>query len=265
MSQLTDRWSAAEAYESFMGRWSRALAREFVRWLDAPPDLHWLELGCGTGALTIAICAQTAPASVLACDPAESFLEYARAHCRDDRVSFVPAGAVDFPLRQGGYGSITSLLALNFFADIPAALRRMQAAATINCLVSACVWDYAGGMQFLHYFWDAAVATNPAAALHHEGTRFPVCRRDVLVDLFRAAGLSDIRCDPLEIDTIFADFDDCWKPLEGGTGPAPSFVASLAPRERAMLREQLQATLPIGADGRIPLRARAWAVQGRRV
>src|SRR5215831_17395099 len=126
MSEVQDRWAAASAYESFMGRWSRLLATRFVSWLRMPDGVHWLDVGCGTGALTDAICAQASPASVVGCDPSQTFVEYARSDSRDSRASFA-VGAVDaLPSRPDGFGCVTSLLALNFFPDADAAVREMR-------------------------------------------------------------------------------------------------------------------------------------------
>ncbi len=52
-----DTWSAGEHYERYMGRWSRQIATRYLDWLDAPRDAAWLDLGCGTGALTQTILA----------------------------------------------------------------------------------------------------------------------------------------------------------------------------------------------------------------
>ena len=245
-----------------MGRWSRELAREFVSWLAILDDGHWLDIGCGTGALTSAICAQADPRSVVACDPVESFIEYARAHLQDDRVSFRVAGADDFPIPAGGYDCIASLLALNFFPDPASAVARMRSATRAGGTVTACVWDYAGGMEFLRQFWDAAVRIKPAASQYDEGVRFPICRPGPLADLFRVAGLAEVRCEAIDIDTSFDSFGDYWQPLLGATGPAPSFVASLGDAERDSLRAELESALPIAAGGEIALRARAWAIRG---
>jgi SAM-dependent methyltransferase len=262
MPQVTDRWSAAATYEEFMGRWSRELARDFVQWLRATRGGHWLELGCGTGALTRAVCTYADPASVIACDPAESFIAYARSHAQDHRVSYVLAGAHDFPTRRNGYDSVTSLLALNFFPDPAHALQRMLAAVAAHGTISACVWDYAGRMQFLRYFWNAAVELDASARPSDEGVRFPICEPEPLTVLFTGAGLVDVSCEAIEIETEFASFDDYWQPFLGGTGPAPSFVAGLHADQRAVLRRKLESTLPVDANGRIPLRARAWAIRG---
>jgi len=262
MSHIPDQWSAGSTYEQFMGRWSRKLARDFVDWLQAADGVHWLELGCGTGALTSAICDFAAPAVVVACDPAQPFIEYAQRRITDPSVSFVVAGAHDFPLHPPGYDVVTSLLAFNFFPDPEAALKRMSLAGVRRGLISACVWDYAGEMQFLRYFWDAASVVDPKARVLDEAVRFATCKPEVLTRIFHDAGLVDVRCEPLNIETAFSDLDDYWAPLLGGTGPAPSFVASLDEARRAVLRSQLEETLPRDADGVIRLRARAWAIRG---
>jgi ubiquinone/menaquinone biosynthesis C-methylase UbiE len=262
MSQLSDHWSAGSTYEQFMGRWSRRLAREFVRWLHAPSGLEWLELGCGTGALTTAICEHADPATVVACDPATSFIDYARRHIRDPRASFILASATDFPLEPDGYDVIASLLALNFFPDPAAAMERMRLAAAPGGTITASVWDYGGEMQFLRHFWDAAIEVESDAREMDEGTRFPICTPENLSRLFRNAGLVDVRCEPIEIVTVFESFEDYWTPFLGATGPAPAFVSALSAEKRDRLRSKLDATLPRRSDGTIQLRARAWAIRG---
>lgn len=265
MTDVRDRWAAGSAYEDFMGRWSRRLAPQFLAWLQIPEGAHWLDVGCGTGALTDAIRRHANPASVVGCDPAEPLVEYARKQTgdpADSRMSFAVAGIGALPHRDDGYDSITSLLALNFFPDAATAVHEMRALAAAPGTVSACVWDYHTGMEFLRRFWDAAVATDAGAGAFDEGTRFPLCRPDALTELFRASGLRDVRCEPIEISTEFAAFDDYWRPFLGGTGPAPSYVASLDAGRRDALRNTLEQALPAGADGKITLTARAWAVRG---
>jgi len=262
MTGVPDQWAAGTTYEHFMGRWSRRLAPQFVSWLRIPDGVHWLDVGCGTGSLVQAICSRAAPASVVGCDPAIPLVEFAREHSGDARVSFVTAGVGSLPRRFGGYGSVSSLLALNFFPDPEAALHEMRSVAAPHGTVSACVWDYGDGMQFLRHFWDAAAAVDAVARDLDEGKRFPLCRRDALTALFRDGGLGDVCCEPIEIPTAFAGFDDFWRPFLGGTGPAPSYVASLDADRRAVLARRLEEALRRGPDGTIALTARAWAVRG---
>jgi hypothetical protein len=128
--------------------------------------------------------------------------------------------------------------------------------------VAAYVWDYAGQMQMLRYFWDAAVALDPAARDLDEGRRFPICQPDALRSVFERAGLSRVRGRAIDVPTDFRDFDDYWSPFLGGQGPAPSYVASLDETHRAALRDGLRAALPVARDGSIHLVARAWAIRG---
>jgi SAM-dependent methyltransferase len=262
MPELSDQWAAGATYDDFMGRWSRLLAPRFVAWLSVRPSANWLDVGCGTGALTDAICAEANPASVVACDPSEPFIEYARRRQVGSRVSFVVAGVERLPTRAGGFDSTTSLLALNFFAKPEAAIDEMRRITAVNGLVSACVWDYAGRMEFLRCFWDSVGAVDPSAAELDEGRRFPICRPDALESLFRGGGLADVDCDSIEIPTRFSAFADFWKPFLGGTGPAPSYVASLEPPRREALAARLERSLPRKPDGAISLVARAWVVRG---
>lgn len=245
-----------------MGRWSRLLAPEFVSWLRVPGGVHWLDVGCGTGSLVQAIADHAGPASVVGCDPAAPLVDFARGHVHDARTSFVTAGVGSLPRRPGGFGCVTSLLALNFFPDHEASVNEMRSVAAPGATVSACVWDYAEGMEFLNLFWRAAVAMDPDAQRCDEGVRFPICRQDALTTLFRDARLGDVRCEPLEVATVFSDFGDFWRPLLGGTGPAPSYVASLDSERQALLARTLEEMLRREPDGTIALGARAWAVRG---
>ncbi|MDI3329138.1 MAG: methyltransferase domain-containing protein [Micrococcus sp.] len=260
---MLDQWAAPAAYENYMGRWSHRLAPRFLQWLQAPPGGHWLDVGCGTGALSAAICAGTDPASVLGCDPSEAFVEYARAHVADPRARFVVAEAPDLPPREGGYDRVTSLLALNFMPDPQEALRQM---ATLmsgpDAQVSACVWDYGEQTQMLDRFWRTAAAVDPRARELSESRRFTMCRPAALERLFRDAGLHRVRCEPLWLRTVFAGFEDYWQPMLAGTGPAPAYVASLDDDHRDELARRLQQAFPGGTHGRITLMARAWAVRG---
>jgi trans-aconitate methyltransferase len=262
MNASSDGWAAGDAYEGYMGRWSRLLAREFVKWLHPKPSANWLEVGCGTGALTSTICDLSDPDSIVACDSSEPFIEYARRSLPDPRASFVVAGVEALPGRDGGFDLAVSGLVLNFLPDPRAAVVSICERLRPGGVVAGYVWDYAEGMEFVRAFWEEAVAAEPRAAALHEGRRFPLCRAAAMAELFRAARLAHVETDSLEISTDFASFDDYWAPFLRGTGPAPSYAGSLDPASRKLLRERLRQRLHAGIDGRIQLRARAWAVRG---
>jgi len=262
VSASGDNWVAGDAYEAYMGRWSRPVAEVFVKWLQPKPSAHWLEVGCGTGALTCAICDRCEPASVVACDPAAAFIEHARRSVPDARASFVNAGAESLPTRDRGFDAVVSGLVLNFLPDPGQAVASIRKRLRPGGIAAAYVWDYAEGMEFLRCFWEEAVASDPRAAALDEGRRFPLCRLPALASLFRATGLGQVETSALEAPTDFADFADYWTPFLSGTGPAPGYVASLDAASRELLRGRLERRLCAGSGGRIRLRARAWAVRG---
>ncbi|MGK5113623.1 MULTISPECIES: class I SAM-dependent methyltransferase [unclassified Geodermatophilus] len=256
-------WAGGAHYEAYVGRWSRLVARPFLAGLSVPRGSTWLDVGCGTGALTGEVLAACAPAAVVGVDPSADFLASAAAQVRDGRASFRQGTAQALPVADGSVDAVVSGLVLNFVSDRRLALAEMRRAARSGGVVAAYVWDYAGEMQLMRYFWDAATDLDPAAADLDEGRRFPDCAPGPLHDLFAAAGLEDVTVEETVVPTVFPDFDDYWTPFLGGTGPAPAYAVSLADEHRAALREALRSRLPVGDDGSISLTARAWAVRGR--
>ena len=256
-------WAGGARYEAYVGRWSRLVARPFLAGLPVPRGSAWLDVGCGTGALTGEVLETCAPASVLGVDPSADFLDSAAARVRDDRASFRQGTAQALPVADGSVDAVVSGLVLNFVPDRRLALAEMRRTARSGGVVAAYAWDYAGQMQLMRYFWDAATELDPAAAALDEGRRFLDCAPGPLHDLFAAGGLEDVAVEEIVVPTVFSDFDDYWAPFLGGTGPAPAYAVSLAEKHRSGLQEALRARLPVGDDGSISLSARAWAVRGR--
>jgi SAM-dependent methyltransferase len=255
-------WEAGDAYEHYVGRWSRLVARDFVGWLGDTPGLDWVDLGCGTGALSATILEHCAPKTLTGIDPSAGFVATARSRIADPRARFEQGDGQALPLQSGAFDRAVSGLVLNFVADPGAMLREMRRVQRPGGTVALYVWDYAGEMQLMRRFWDAAAALDPAAGGLDEGTRFPICQPEALATLFGETGLEAVATRPIDVATVFEDFDDYWTPFLGGQGPAPGYVMSLGNDRRAALREQLRTTLPAEADGRIPLVARAWAARG---
>lgn len=259
-----DAWSAAESYDVYMGRWSRAVAPPFLDWLAAPPNADWFELGCGTGALSAGILATCDPRSLTAVEPSDGFRARAEAAVPDPRARFLAGDADTLPVEAASQDVAVSGLVLNFVPDRAQALAGLRAALRPDGLLGCYVWDYpGGGMQILDAFWRAAAATDPAAAGLDEGRRFPFCTREALAAMTADAGFSAIETKAIEVPAVFPDFDAYWHPFTLGAGPAPGYLASLEAPARERLREYLRSALPMGPDGAIRLSARAWAVKAR--
>lgn len=256
-----DEWADGAAYEAFMGPWSRAAAEQFIRWLGLPTGLRWLDVGCGTGALSATILQHARPAEVLGIDRSAGYVAHALAHVSDKRIRFEVGEATALPVGTASFDAAVSGLVLNFVPDPVAMLRAMARAVRPGSRVAVYVWDYAGGMEFLRRFWDAAVALDPEAEELDEGRRFPICRPEALGRAFEAAGLGSVEVSALDVPTVFESFDAYWSPFLGGQGPAPGYVRGLSEAKRARLRERLRSELGRGGAN-IRLEARAWAARG---
>lgn len=259
-----DAWTSGGAYESYIGRWSREVAREFVGWLAPPPGLRWLDVGCGTGALSATLLELAAPAAVLGVDPSSDYLAYAREQVRDERVTLETGSAMALPLPDESVDAVASGLVLNFVPEPGVALAEMRRVVRPGGTVAVYVWDYAGEMQLINRFWRAAGELDPRARELDEGVRFPICRPDALERLFRDAGLGEVEVRAIDVPTVFTSFDDFWRPFLSGQGPAPGYVASLPEEGRAALAARLRDSLPVAEDGSIALIARGWAVKAVR-
>jgi SAM-dependent methyltransferase len=258
---LSDTWERGHPYEHYVGRWSRQVAPAFLGWLGMARGQRWLDVGCGTGALCAAIADGAAPSALTGVEPSDGFRQTAASQL-GERVVLLSGHAAAIPLPNASVDVVVSGLVLNFVPDLGAALAEMVRVACGGGTLAAYVWDYAGRMELMRHFWDAAVELDGRAAPLDEGLRFAGCRPDALQALFAGAGLGEVQTTALDIPTPFDSFDAYWQPFLGGQGPAPAYAMSLGDAARAALRALLRERLPVQADGRIALIARAWAVRG---
>jgi SAM-dependent methyltransferase len=254
-------WQTGDAYEAYIGRWSRRVAETFVRQLGVPASRRWLDVGCGTGALTSAVLATADPVEVVGVDPSEGFLATARAAVTDPRASFEVADARALPFPDGSFDVTVSGLVLNFVPD--PAKAAAEIARVTRGVAAAYLWDLSDGMELIRHFWDAAAELDPAKVAElDEGRRFTLCRPEPLGRLWTEAGFTEVSVGEIKIPTVFTGFDDYWQPFLGAQGPAPAYLATLPEARRDQIRELLRSRLPTNPDGSIPLSARAWVVRG---
>ncbi|HBJ32561.1 MAG TPA: SAM-dependent methyltransferase [Dehalococcoidia bacterium] len=197
-------------------------------WLSLPSGPRWVEVGCGTGALTESILKHADPGSVTGTEPSEGFLNMARGRIHDKRAVFKSGDATSIPLKDAEADVLVAGLVLNFVPDKQRALQEMRQVLQPGGTVACYVWDYLGEMQLMRYFRNAVTELFPDGADHDEGKQFPICNPGPMKDLFRDARLQAVEVRALDAPTMFVDFDDYWSPLLKGQGPAGAYCVSLS-------------------------------------
>jgi SAM-dependent methyltransferase len=247
---------AADAYDQFMGSWSRLLAPEFADLAGVRFGQRVLDVGCGPGALTAELVARVGAEAVAAVDPSQPFVDAARARHPDVDVRLASAEALPFP--DAGFDGALAQLVVHFMADPIRGAGEMARVTRPGGVVAASVWDFDGGRGPLGPFWEAARALDPDVV---DESTLPGARRGHLVELLAATGLRKVEERELAVDRDFPDFDDWWQPFTHGVGPAGAYVGRLDPDRQIELREQCRSMLPAGS---IRLTAVAWAARGVR-
>jgi SAM-dependent methyltransferase len=260
----TDRWTSGSHYDQWMGRWSRLLAHEFLKWLNLPAGLRWLDVCCGSGVITEAVVASSVPASVVGVDVSVEQISFARQHRVHPNVTFETADAMALPFPDASFDIAICGLGLNYIPNPAKGLEEFCRVTRPEGTVAVYVWDYVHGARFLREFWDAATTIDPEAAAFDQALRFPICTEEGLRSIFEQAKLQDLNLTALDIVTRFISFDDYWEPLLTGQGSAPNYLATRDKKVQTAIRDRLRATLPANTQGVIELPARAWAIRGRR-
>ncbi len=254
-------WADGWDYELYMGRWSKLLAGEFLKWLTVPPGSYWLDVGCGTGALLQRILELASPQIVIGIDPWKECIEFARAYISDPRAWFIRGNGQTLSFVDKCFDAVVAGLSLDKMPDPLLAVKEWSRVTRPGGILAGYVWDFAGEMQMLRFFWDTAVEIDPPAHKWDHAQRYPLCKPELLLDLFCSAGLQKVEVCSLIIPTLFQDFEDYWVPFLRNE----SYLQSLEEERRTLLRNRLCSRLPIQAKGSIPLIARAWAVRGIRL
>ena len=255
-------FAASAGYERFMGRWSRLLAPAYIAFAGVKNGDRVLDVGTGTGSLAAAVEASMPASEIVGVDPSEGFIAYAQKNAKSTRAHFEVGDAQALKFKDASFDHTLALLVMNFVPDHNKAIAEMRRVTRPQGIVSACVWDYDAGMQMLRFFWDEAIALDPAIEPKDE-RHMKLSRQGQLGDLWRKAGLVNVKEEPLVIDQAYSSFNDYWEPFTKGAGPGGAYVVSLSEDRRQQLEARMRKRL-LGdrQDGPFTLTARAWCVRG---
>jgi SAM-dependent methyltransferase len=255
-SPPSTRFSDTDAYDCFMGRYSRVLAPEFARATGVEAGQRVLDVGCGPGALTVVLAGLVGADHVAAVDPSEPFVEQCRATVPGADIRLAPAEAL--PFEDESFDRTLAQLVFHFVSDPIASVGEMKRVTRPGGKVAACVWDFTGGMTMIRAYWDVARETDPDAPAEPE--RFGG-KPAQIAELWRAAGLSDVEDTSLRVSMRYEDFDELWQSFRRGEGQVGAHAASL----EGDLHDAVRAALHrrVGSpNGPFELTASAWCAIG---
>jgi SAM-dependent methyltransferase len=260
MADTTTVFNAADDYERFMGRWSRAIGERFLGWLKPPPNARWLDVGCGTGAFSELIAAGCAPGTLAGIDPSPEQIGYAREHF--PRFQFEVADAAAIPFPDAAFDVVASALVLHFIPDRRAAFAEMRRVLATGGIVGGYTWKREGMKEFAAY---APVINGLAAIGVSPPHSVPVEESSVagMIDSLEAAGFGDVEAIEIEVGQTYPDFEQYWRAQIVPFSRSGKAVLALDDARRERLREYLRETLP-AADGTITYSALAVAGKGRK-
>jgi ubiquinone/menaquinone biosynthesis C-methylase UbiE len=246
---------SGDAYDRFMGRYSRPLAPAFADFAGVGGGQRVLDVGCGSGVLTEELARRVGAEQVSGVDPSP-LLEACAERVPGAELKQGAAEALPWP--DDSFDAAVAQLVIHFMDDPAAGVAEMARVTRPGGVVAACSWDFSGGMEMLRVYWETA------RELDHDlaGESRSFGNLEELDTLWRERGLEEVEAGPLEVSSDYEDFDELWGSFLLGVGPAGEYVASLPSEQQEALRKQYRRRLG-EPTGSFTLGARAWAARGR--
>lgn len=250
-----------DAYEAFMGRWSRHVAPQFLEWLGMDEGLNWLDVGCGTGVLSQIILDLCAPASITGIDPLDKYIACAQAF--NDAISFQVGDMQDLPFDAGAFDRTVSALCIKFVPDKARGIAELARVTRIGGTVALYDWDLSNEGNMTRHFWQAVAETLPELTEERTKHRAAKAAPEEMIDYFEAAGLRNVETRLFNFTAHFENVDAYWAPLAGNEQNVGRFCRTLSADQLSAIRKGLETALPVTANGSIAYEGRAWAIRGQ--
>jgi len=258
MSNASEMFNDGQAYEKLMGRWSRMVGDQFIRWIDVPAGKNWLDVGCGTGAFTEEIIAKCQPASVSGLDPSPAQIEFAKARANLGAVNLQVADAQSLPFADASFDVGVMALVIAFIPDTEKAVAELARVVREGALVATYMWEFPGGVPL-------TPIRRAADKLGLKGTDLPNMEAStipVMKNLWQNAGLTNVETNTFHMEVNYKDFEDFWQVSTQPLNPLGKMIQALPAELKAKLKEETHAQLPAQPDGRIVYGCFANAVKG---
>ena len=246
---------AGEAYDRFMGRYSRPLADDLAGWLDLATGQRVLDVGCGPGALTSPLVDRLGADHVAAIDPSPPFVDAVRARLPGVDVRLGTADTL--PFDDDHFDATAACLVVHFMTDPVVGLAEMARVTRPDGWVAATVWDLAGSRAPMWPVWEAFGVIRPGGLAEEH---LPAGTEGELRRMFEAAGIRDVESVEMPVVVTHASFEEWWAPYLKGVGPIGEELAALDPLDRQRVEDLCRDRLGAGP---FDLTAVAYAVRGR--
>jgi SAM-dependent methyltransferase len=246
-------------YDRHVGRYGGELAAGLIGVAGVEPGDRALDVGCGTGQLTVALAALVGGQNIAAVDPFEGVIAVCRSRVPDADVRVASAEAL--PFGEDEFDAVLAQLVVNLVDDPPGAVHEMARVARPGAVVAACFWDDEY-MPLLRSYWDAVRSVAPKALVDiNEQAQVGLANVEILREWWEGAGLQDISTGEFEVTADYHSFDDLWSPFEAGVGHSGAVYVSLDPVQQGAVRAEAHRRL--GApEGAFRLRAKVRTVRG---
>jgi ubiquinone/menaquinone biosynthesis C-methylase UbiE len=247
---------SSDAYEQFMGRYSRPLARAFADFAGIEAGMCLLDIGAGTGALTDELVARSGVDHVAALEPSADYSAALR-----DRVAGLDvrqAKAEELPWKDGAFDAALAQLVVIFMDDPVRGTNEQRRVVRDGGIAATCMWevDRIEMMKALFEVRERLVSTSRNVELRYRS-------EDSLRELYEAVGFGEIETTVLEVEVEHASVDELWDSAIHVGGPGGPIVEAVPPAVLARGRTLFGELLGNPA-GPFTLRGRAPAVKGSR-
>ena len=261
MGQADKLFTDGEVYERLMGRWTRLVGEVFLDWLDVPKGLRWLDVGCGNGAFIEELIARCALATVMAIDPSNDQLAYARTRPGVKAAKFRVGDAQKLPFGDDSFDIAIMALVISFLPEPDKAAAEMTRVVRPGGWVATYMWDIPGGGATLDPIYIALESMGMTTSVRPPNPT--VSRRQAMDELWKNAGLESVDTRVIRIPVAYSDFDDFWDSNTVPVGQQGKLIENMSMSAREQLRARLREHLPFTSDGRIAYESFANAVKGR--